>query len=59
MHHFERIVDAMNKSGSIEYTQKLAELEANKAKAAIRILPESNYKQALMGLADISINRDS
>lgn len=59
MHHFDRIVDAMNKSGSIEYTQKLAELEASKAKAAIRILPESNYKQALMALADIAINRES
>lgn len=59
MHHFDRIVDAMNKSGSIEYTQKLAELEASKAKAAIRIVPESNYKQALMALADIAINRES
>jgi octaprenyl-diphosphate synthase len=59
MPNFERIVNAMNKSGSLEYTRKLAELEANKAKAAIRTLPESNYKQALMGLADISVNRDS
>jgi octaprenyl-diphosphate synthase len=59
MPHFERIVEAMNKSGSLEYTKKLAELEASKAKAAIRTLPESIYKQALIGLADLSVNRDS
>ncbi|MFC4700549.1 octaprenyl diphosphate synthase [Glaciecola siphonariae] len=59
MAHFERILAVMESSGSIAYTRDLAQAEANKAKQAISILPESHYKAALIGLADIAINRDS
>jgi octaprenyl-diphosphate synthase len=53
------ITNIMNKNGSIEYTRQLAVIEAQKAKKSIEILPESIYKAALVGLADIAINRDS
>ncbi len=59
MAHFDRILDIMKEQGSIEYTRQMAVAEADKAKAAIAILPESNYKAALLGLADIAVNRDS
>jgi octaprenyl-diphosphate synthase len=59
MQHFDLILDLMQKTGSLEYTQKLAIEESSKAKAALAVLPESDYKQALIGLADIAVNRTS
>ncbi|WP_371195640.1 octaprenyl diphosphate synthase [Glaciecola sp. SC05] len=59
LEHLQQITEIMNKNGSIEYTRQLAIVEANKAKAAIAILPESIYKDALLSLADIAIDRDS
>jgi octaprenyl-diphosphate synthase len=59
MEHFDHILDVMKRAGSIEYTRELAVAESEKAKAAIEILPESIYKQSLIGLADLSVNRDS
>jgi octaprenyl-diphosphate synthase len=59
MSQFDQILKIMQQNGSIDYTRQLALIEAEKAKQAIRILPESIYKTALLGLADIAINRDS
>nr|WP_136250552.1 octaprenyl diphosphate synthase [Ningiella ruwaisensis] len=59
MPHFDMILTSMHQAGSIDYTRQLAQAEADKAKAAITILPESNYKKALLSLADIAINRDA
>ncbi|GLR72543.1 octaprenyl diphosphate synthase [Agaribacter marinus] len=59
MAHFDRIIGIMNTTGSLDYTKNLAIAEANKAKEAIKMLPESNYKSALIGLADLSVNRES
>ncbi|MGQ8366255.1 octaprenyl diphosphate synthase [Glaciecola sp. 1036] len=59
MQHFDTILVAMKAAGSLDYTKSLAEAEAKKAKDAIAILPDSNYKQALLSLADLAVNRDS
>lgn len=59
MQHFDLILELMQKSGSLEYTQNLAIEESNKAKLSLSLLPESEYKQALIGLADIAVNRTS
>lgn len=53
----DEIVAALNKSGALEYTQKKAEQEAQKAIDALIILPDTNYKQALIALAHLSVNR--
>jgi octaprenyl-diphosphate synthase len=59
MPHFDRILKVMQETGSLSYTQNLAELEAQKAKDALKLIPDSQYKQALIGLADLSVNRSS
>lgn len=55
--HFDAILNIMIKTGSIEYTRQKAIEEANLAKAALSVIPDSEYKQALIGLADLSVNR--
>jgi octaprenyl-diphosphate synthase len=59
MAHFDTILTIMRETGSIEYTQKLAIEEAKKAKAALALIPDSPYKEALLGLADLAVNRDN
>lgn len=53
----DEIVAALNKSGALEYTQKRAEQEAQKAIDALIVLPDTDYKQALIALAHLSVNR--
>ncbi|MDP5031200.1 MAG: octaprenyl diphosphate synthase [Paraglaciecola sp.] len=57
MDKFELIMQAMQDTGALEYTKKQAINAADKAVAALAPLPESNYKQALIGLAHISVER--
>lgn len=57
MDHLDEILAAMDETGSLRYAQKIAEQEADKAIKAIAILPESEYKQALISLAHIAANR--
>lgn len=59
MAHFDTILALMYASGSIEYTQNKAIEESNKAKVALSAIPDSPYKEALLGLADIAVNRGS
>jgi octaprenyl-diphosphate synthase len=57
MDNLDDILEAMKQTGALVYTQKKAEEEADKAISAIAILPESEYKQALISLAHIAANR--
>lgn len=57
MEHLDDILAAMKQTGSLVYTQKKAEQEADKAINAIALLPESEHKQALISLAHIAANR--
>ncbi|MGB1263704.1 MAG: octaprenyl diphosphate synthase [Cognaticolwellia sp.] len=59
MEHLDDILTAMTQTGSLVYTQKKAEQEADKAISAIALLPESEYKQALISLAHIAANRSA
>lgn len=52
------IVRIINETGAIDYTAHAASQEVAYAKAALDVLPDSDYKQALLGLADFSVNRD-
>jgi octaprenyl-diphosphate synthase len=58
MAHFDHILQVMHSTGSLSYTQQCAEVEAQKAKDALSIIPDSEFKQALIGLADLSVNRN-
>lgn len=54
----EDIIKIINETGAIDYTAHAAAQEVAYAKAALDVLPDSDYKQALLGLADFSISRD-
>jgi octaprenyl-diphosphate synthase len=55
--HIETVMSAIESTDAIEYTTRLAEEEADKAKAALEVLPESPYREALASLADFSVRR--
>ena len=57
MDNLDAILAAMEETGSLRYTQQIAEQEADKAIKAIAIIPESDYKNALISLAHIAANR--
>lgn len=57
MANLEVILAAMAETKSIEYTQAKAEAEADKAIASLSIIPDSEYKEALISLAHIAANR--
>jgi octaprenyl-diphosphate synthase len=57
MDHLKEILDAMNQTGALAYTQKKAEIEADKAIESLAILADSEAKQALISLAHIAANR--
>lgn len=53
----ESVVGAVKQSGGLEYTQQLAQHEADLALAALSSLPESKYKKALLDLTAFAIER--
>lgn len=59
MDNLEAILAAMKETGSIEYTQKKAEEEADKAITSLNLIPDSQYKQALIELAHVAANRSA
>jgi octaprenyl-diphosphate synthase len=52
------VVAAIESTGSIAYTARRAETEANLATEALAAIPESPYKQALRALAHFSVHRN-
>ncbi|MDW2328779.1 octaprenyl diphosphate synthase, partial [Vibrio sp. 1401] len=44
-------------AGSLEYTTQKALEEADKAIAELEVLPESEYKEALITLAHVAVKR--
>lgn len=54
---FALILQAVQSTGALDYTQQMAQAEAELAKAALAFLPESLYKQTLLDLADYSVTR--
>ena len=57
-HLLDPVLQAMHQCGSLEYTRKRAEEEADKAIAALQALPESSHRVALEGLAHLAVKRD-
>ncbi|VAX10356.1 Octaprenyl diphosphate synthase [hydrothermal vent metagenome] len=50
---------AIESTDAIEYTAKIAQQEADKAKAALKTIPPSRYRDALESLVDLAVNRSS
>ncbi|OOF55364.1 octaprenyl diphosphate synthase [Rodentibacter genomosp. 2] len=55
--YINEILAIMKEHKSLDYAMERAKQEAQKAVDAISILPESQYKQALISLAYLSVNR--
>ena len=53
------ILAAVERSGGLEYTAKLAAHQAEKAEEALAALPTSPYRDALAGLARVAVSRTS
>ncbi|OUR65571.1 octaprenyl diphosphate synthase [Methylophaga sp. 42_25_T18] len=51
------IITIINETGAITYTSQAAKQEVDNAKAALAIVTDSTYKDALLALADFSIER--
>ena len=56
--HFDRIIEAMEQTGALEYTMRKARAEAELAIKHLNIVPASPYKDALIGLAHIAVERE-
>lgn len=52
------IITIIHETGAIDYTSQAAIQEAELAKSALSLLPDSVYKTALLSLADFSVERD-
>ena len=56
--NIEAVIEAINATGAIEYTARMAQAEASKAMSAIANIAPSPYKDALCALAEFSVNRN-
>ncbi|MCG9711537.1 octaprenyl diphosphate synthase [Shewanella insulae] len=56
--HIDTILNALKQCGALDYTEKRAQEEAEKAINALDLLPDSDYKQALISLARIAVARN-
>ncbi|MDR9828301.1 octaprenyl diphosphate synthase [Vibrio sp. FNV 38] len=59
MERLDEILVAMDETGSLEYTRNKALDEADKAIAELHVLPESQYKQALIHIAHLAVHRNA
>ncbi|MGD9000713.1 MAG: octaprenyl diphosphate synthase [Granulosicoccaceae bacterium] len=57
LEHIDAVLEAIESTGAIDYTARSAEQAANEAVAAIQVLPDSSYRQALEALARFSVER--
>lgn len=55
--YLEDVIKVMQKTDALEYTARLAQEHASKAKIVLGLLPVSSYKDALLQLADFSVAR--
>ena len=56
--NIEEILVALNNCGALEYTHNRALEESDKAIEALACIPDSDYKQALISLAKIAVERN-
>lgn len=52
-----QVTKAIESTGAIAYTARSAQAEAGKAAAALAVIPDTPYRDALYALAEFSVNR--
>jgi len=55
----QKVTDIIEATGALEYTVRCAQEAADRAILAVSALPDSDYKQALIAIADFSVQRRS
>ena len=55
--NLDAVLAIIEKTGSLAYTARVAREQAKLAQKALSVLPESKYRQALMSLAEFSVER--
>jgi octaprenyl-diphosphate synthase len=55
--NLDAVLELIEKTGSLAYTARIASEQATLAQACLAVLPESQYKEALMKLAQFSVER--
>jgi len=55
--NLEAVLTIIERTGSLSYTARIARDQAKLAQSCLEVLPESKYKQALMQLAEFSVER--
>lgn len=53
----DAVIQAIEATGALAYTARSAQEEARKAAAALAVIPDSPYQEALHALAEFSVNR--
>ena len=56
--HFQQILGIVRRTGALEHAQNQAKAEAELAMDAIALLPDSQYKDALLELPAFAVNRE-
>jgi octaprenyl-diphosphate synthase len=56
--NFQAIHEIIRATGALDHTRRQAEAEAQIAQAAISVLPDGEYKQALIELSAFAVSRD-
>ncbi|MDT8403770.1 octaprenyl diphosphate synthase [Sulfuriflexus sp.] len=57
LEQIDAVLEAVESTGAIQYTADSAQRAADKAIAALQVLPGSEYRDALQTLAEFSVNR--
>ena len=55
---YEDVLATLDRYGSIKYAMSIAQRHAEKARRSLDGLPDSEYKRALLWVADFVVNRD-
>ena len=58
LEYIDDILATLSDTKALDFTMAKAQEEAQKAIAQLNVLPQSDYKQALIALAEISVDRD-
>lgn len=58
MDKLEQILAVLDETGALQYTTQKAHDEADKAIAELAVIPDSEYKQALIALAHLAVQRN-
>ncbi len=56
--NFARILDIVRRTGALEHAHKQAESEAELARTSLNVLPDSQYKDALIELSGFAVARE-